>query len=173
MNEDVLYTLAKVAATLAGFSGVVVGLRLRGAPGWSSTELRVLWLLVGDSFAVLFFALAPVPMALAGWTDDAVWGLCNAALGTWFVVANLLALRGERRERAARQLVRVPVITTLFQAVFVVALLMAAALWLGALDIVVARGQAVYVLGLMALLAFAALEFLFFIALASRDVPPR
>ncbi len=43
IDLDVLYTLAKVAATLAGFSGVVVGLRLRGASGWSATESRILW----------------------------------------------------------------------------------------------------------------------------------
>ena len=63
MNQDVLYTLAKVAVTLAGFSGVVVGLRLRGAPAWSATELRVLWLLVCDSFLVLFTTLGLYAMA--------------------------------------------------------------------------------------------------------------
>ncbi|TKR29246.1 hypothetical protein FCE95_13860 [Luteimonas gilva] len=171
MNQDVLYTLAKVAVTLAGFSGVVVGLRLRGAPGWSATELRVLWLLVCDSFLVLFFALLPVPMALADWSDDLIWSLCSALLGTWFVVGNLLALRGERRDRVARRLVKVPVITPLFQIVFVAALAMGIALWLAAFDIAVARGQAIYVLGLIVLLAFASLEFLFFIALASKAQP--
>ena len=169
MNEDVLYTLAKVAVTLGGFSGVVVGLRLRGESGWSATELRVLWLLIGDSFLVLFFSLLPVPMALAAWAPATIWGWCNALLGTWFIVGNLIALRGERRERASQGLVRVPVITALFQFVFVAALAMGAALWLGALDVVVMRGQAVYVTGLMVLLAFASLEFLFFIGLASKE----
>src|SRR3977135_670043 len=102
-NEFVLYTLAQVAITFAGFSGVVVAFRLRGAEAWSPTELRTLWLLLGDSFLVLFFSLLPLPLALANWSPDALWGLCNALLGTWFIVGDLLALRGERRDRALHQ----------------------------------------------------------------------
>jgi hypothetical protein len=64
----------------------------------------------------------------------------------------------------AQQLITVPVITPIFYVVVLVALAMGTALWLSALDLLVPRGQAVYVLGLIALLAFAAVEFLFFIA---------
>lgn len=52
MNEQVLDTLANVAITLAGFSGLVVVFRASGAHTWSATELRVLWFLIGDSFLV-------------------------------------------------------------------------------------------------------------------------
>jgi hypothetical protein len=45
MNESVLYALAEVSVSLAGFSSVVVAYRLQGAQAWSPTELRVLWLL--------------------------------------------------------------------------------------------------------------------------------
>ena len=41
-NEYVLYTLAQVATTLAGFSGLVVVFRVRGAQAWSRAELRIL-----------------------------------------------------------------------------------------------------------------------------------
>ena len=95
MNEYVLYTLAQVAITFAGFSGVVVAFRSRGAEAWSPTELRVLWFFFTDSFLVLFLALLPVALALANWPADAIWGLCNALLGSWFMIGNLLALRGE------------------------------------------------------------------------------
>jgi hypothetical protein len=169
MNETILNTLAEVAITLAGFSGVVVAFRLRGAHSWSPTELRILWLLIGDSFLVLFFSLLPFPLAIANWSDDALWGICNALLGSWFIIGNLLALRGERRDRAARQLITVPVITPIFYIVVLVALAMGVVLWLSALDLLVPRGQAVYVLGLIVLLAFAAVEFLFFIGLVSRS----
>jgi hypothetical protein len=80
----------------------------------------------------------------------------------------VLALRGERRDRAAQQLITVPVITPIFYFVVIVAIAMGIVLWLSALDLLVPRGQAVYLLGLLALLAFAAVEFLFFIALVSR-----
>jgi hypothetical protein len=60
------------------------------------------------------------------------------------------------------------VITPIFYVVVVVAFAMGLALWLSAWDVLVPRGQAIYVLGLIALLAFAALEFQFFIGLVSR-----
>ena len=169
MNETVLNTLAEVAITLAGFSGVAVVFRLRGVHSWSPTELRVLWFLIGDSFLVLFFALLPFPLALANWSHDAMWGFCSALLGSWFIFGDLLALRGERRDRATQQLITVPVITPILYVVVMVALAMSIALWLSAWDILVPRGQAVYVLGLVTLLAFAAVEFLFFIGLMSRQ----
>lgn len=169
MNEAVLYTIAEVAITLAGFSGVVVVFRLRGVDSWSPTELRIFWLLIADSFLTCLFALLPLPLALANWSEEALWGLCNALLGSWFIVANILALRGERKERAARQLITVPVITPIFYVLMVVAAGMSIALWLSAFDLVVPRSQAMYVFGLIMLLAFAALEFLFFIGLMSQQ----
>jgi hypothetical protein len=74
MNEDVLYTLAGVAVTFAGFSGVVVVLPLRSEPLWLPTEIRMLRLLVADSLIVLFLALLPVVLQLASWPQQAIWG---------------------------------------------------------------------------------------------------
>jgi hypothetical protein len=48
-----------------------------------------------------------------------------------------------------------------------IAPLMAFALWLSAFDCIVRRGQAIFVLGLIVLLMYAAFEFLFFIGLMS------
>ena len=153
MNASVLNTLAEVAITLAGFSGVSVVFRLHGAHSWSPTELRVLWFLIGDSFLVLFFSLLPFPLALANRSSEALWGFCNALLGSWFIVGDVLALRGERRDRVAPQQITVPVITPILYVMSICALAMGITLWLSALDLLVARGQAVYVLGLIALLA--------------------
>jgi hypothetical protein len=169
MNQTVLNTLAQVAITLAGFSGIAVVFRLRGAQAWSPTELRVLWFLIGDSFLVLFFSLLPFPLAIANWSHEALWGFCNTLLGSWFIIGDVLALRGERRDRVAQQQVTVPAITPILYVMSIGALAMGIALWLSALDLLVPRGQAVYVLGLIALLAFAAVEFLFFIGLVSRS----
>jgi len=71
MNEYILYTLAQVAATLAGFSGLVVIFRVRGVQAWSRAELRTFWFLLGDSFLVLFFSLLPTPI-----------GACQLASGS-------------------------------------------------------------------------------------------
>lgn len=169
MNESVLYTIAEVAVTLAGFSGVVVAFRLRGVDSWSPTELRILWLLIGDSLLACLFALLPFPLVLANWPQNTLWGLCNALLGFWFIVVNWLALRGERREQATRQLTTVPVITPIFRSFFIVAFAMGIALWMSVWGLVVPRGQAMYVLGLIVLLAFSGVEFLFFLGLLSQQ----
>ena len=152
MNEQVLDTLANVAITLAAFSGLVVAFRVRGVHVWSPTELRVLWFLVVDSFLVVFFALLPVPLALANWSPDALWGLCSALLGSWFLVGGFLALLGELRDRSAKQWVTVRWFTAVLYGIYLVALVMGVLLWLSVWDLVV----------------FAAVEFLYFIGLMSQ-----
>ena len=169
MNESVLYILAEVAVSLAGFSGLVIVFRLRGTEAWTPTELRIFWLLIGDSFLVVIFALLPIPLALANWSPEAIWGLCNAMLGSCFILVDLLVLQGERQDRTARQLVTVPVITPLLYVMSIVGFVMGLALWLSVWDFIVQRGQAVYVLGLILMIAFAAMEFLFFIGLMVRQ----
>jgi hypothetical protein len=91
---------------------------------------------------------------------------------TWWlppVSADLLALLGERRDRALRQQTTVRVVTPILIGLSIIALVMGVVLWLSACDLIVRRGQAVFVLGLIMLLAFAALEFLFFIGLMSQQ----
>jgi hypothetical protein len=169
MNEDVLYTLAQVGVTLAGFSGVVVAFRVQGAHKWAPMELRALWFLIGDSFLVLLFSLLPIPLSLAGWTDDLVWGVCSASLGTWFIIGNLLYLSGEAMDRSTHRRITVPIITPIFQGMGVVSFVMGVALWLSAFDLGVPRNQAFYVFGLMILLVYVAVEFLFFIGVISQQ----
>jgi hypothetical protein len=127
MNEYILCTLAQVATTLAGFSGLVIVFRGRGTEAWSRAELRTLWLLLGDSFLVLFFSLLPLPLALANWSQDALRGLCNALLASWFVIADILAFLGERKDRRLSQVTIVPRITPVLFCMSAIAPLMAVA----------------------------------------------
>ena len=168
MNEQSLDTLANVAITLAAFSGVVVAFRLRGARAWSPTELRVLWFLIGDSLLVVLFALRPLPMALANWPQDLIWSVCSASLGSWFIIGNGLALWGEVRDRSKQRWITIPIITPILYCVETLAVVMGVILWLTVWDFV-PRGQAIYIVGLIVLLAFAAVEFLFFIGLMSQQ----
>ena len=169
MNEQVLDTLANVAITLAAFSGVVVVFRVRGAHTWTPTELLTLWFLIGDCFLVVFLALLPPPLALFNWSPDTLWGLCSALLGSYFFVGDFLALWGERRDRAAKQWIAIPVITPIVYFIYLVAFVMGIALWLSVFDFVVPLGQAIFVLGLIVLLAVAAVEFLFFILIMAQE----
>lgn len=165
MNEDVLYALAGVAVTMAGFSGVVVVLPLRDTPAWSQTEIRMLRLLITDSLVVLFLALLPVPLWLANWSSAAVWGLCSGLLGSWFLVGDFLAIQGELRDRATKDVNTNPINSPTRYGLYLVALVMGVVLWLSVLGLALPLGQALYVLGLIVLLAIAAAEFLFFIGL--------
>lgn len=165
MNEDILYALASVAVTFAGFSGVVVVFPLRDAPKWLPTEIRMLRLLVADSLIVLFLALLPIVLSLGSWSEDAIWHTCNALLGSWFLIGDILAVRGEVRDRAETSSGPEPLKDPIRYGIYVVALLMGLFLWLGVLSPLILAGQMLYVIGLMLLLAFAAAEFLFFINL--------
>jgi hypothetical protein len=165
MNEDILYTLAGVAVTIAGFSGVVVVLPLRDSPNWSPTEIRMLRLLIADSFVTLFLALLPIPLSLANWSPEAIWGLCSALLGSWFLIGDWLAVRGEFADRAEQHSGTNPLNAPIRFGIYLVALLMGIVLWLSALGVLAPAGQALYVLGLMVLLAIAAIEFVFFVSL--------
>ncbi len=169
LDTQILDTIANIAIALAGFSGLVVVFRSRGARSWSPTELRFLWFLIGDSLLVLLFALLPFPMSLANWSEDTIWTVCASLLGTWFIVGDLIALRGERIDRRTQQSRTVPFVTPALYFIFVSALAMGVALWLSAWDFGVPRGQAMYVFGLIVLLGFAAFEFLYFIGLMARD----
>jgi hypothetical protein len=169
VNEAVLYALAEVAAAMAAFSGLVVAFRVRGARRWSPTELRFLWLLVADSFILMLLALLPVPLAMAGWSDDLVWGICSTLLGAWFFIAIVIALRGERADLRAGHLVRVPFVTPILYLTTVVGAALGLALILGAWDLIEPGGEALYVFSLIILLAFAALEFLFFVGLMAQQ----
>lgn len=166
MNEAVLYTLGNAGIALAGFSGIVAAFHLHD---WSATELRILWFLISDSLLVFFFSILPIPLNLAGWSETAIWGFCSALLGSWFFIGDALAIRGEREDRAAGHLVKVPVITPLLYIVTIVAFTMGVALWLSVFDLLIPLGQPVYVSGLIALLAFSAVEFMFFIGLISQS----
>jgi hypothetical protein len=172
MNEAILYTLAGLGMSLAGFSGLAVKL---AAPGggrrWSPVQLRMLGLLIGDSFLVLFLALLPILLVLGGWSQESTWGFCSAALGIWFILGDVLALRGESRDKREQQSATNPFKKSARYLIYVVALMMGAVLLLSAWNVVFASGQALYVLGLMVLLALAAVEFLFFILLAVRQDP--
>jgi hypothetical protein len=75
---------------------------------------------------------------------------------------------GERRDKTKGQVTNVPVITPVLYVVTAMAIVMGVALWLSVFDLVVHRGEAVFVFGLITLLGFAALEFLFFIGLVSQ-----
>jgi hypothetical protein len=167
MDSDLFYALAEVAVALAGFSGIAVVLR-QGSPGRPSPAVgRVLWLLIADCLIVVLFSFVPVVLHKAGWNPGAIWATSNTAVGLLHLaVFGLLApgmLRGFRRigrESHAVFGVLAPAFYLSEFAVGVCQLLAAAGL-------VFSNGEAVYAVGLLAFLLYAAINFTFLVA--SRD----
>jgi hypothetical protein len=85
------------------------------------------------------------------------------------IAATIIALRGEVLDHQRGQLVTVPIVTGALNALSAITLLLAAGLLLSVFDVLGMRGQAIYVLGLMIMLAFAGLEFMFFIGRSSPE----
>jgi len=59
--QGFLLTIAGIALSLAGFSGLVAGLRPTGEP-WTKTDVWRLRRIVQQCFNVLFLALVPIPI---------------------------------------------------------------------------------------------------------------
>jgi hypothetical protein len=80
-NIDTLHTIAQVAITLIGFSGIVIVFGGRTATGWTPEEsLRFYALIVGPLTAL---ACSFVPILLGQLTNDfaIIWRISNAILG--------------------------------------------------------------------------------------------
>lgn len=167
MNEKLLYTLAGLAMSFAGFTGVVVALPRDRR--WTARERRMLWLLISDSFLTLFLALLPVVLALAGWSPDTIWVVCGALLASWFSRGAFVSFRADDRDSHSPEAGDQDISARQRWTVSAMSLVMAGVMWLSVFDILVSRGQAVYVTGLLVLLGFSAMEFLYFIGLLVRE----
>jgi hypothetical protein len=95
--EDVLLTLAQIAAAFAGFGGIVAALGARSIGELSiAARFRFRNLLI-VSIGASLFALVPVMIDVAGAGASLVWALSSVGLGLC-TLGNLLAAR-----RAARR----------------------------------------------------------------------
>ena len=167
MNEDVFYTLAGLAMSFAGFTGVVVVLPRERT--WTARERRMLWFLITDSFLTLFLAMLPVVLALAEWSLDMIWVFCGALLASWFSRGAFVSVRADERDTHSSEATDQDITARQRWTVSAMSLVMAVVMWLSVFDILVPRGQAVYVTGLLVLLGFSAMEFLYFIGLLVRE----
>ena len=82
MNQSAaLQTIAEIAITLGGFTGLVAAFSGKSGHTWTSSELYRLRFLIGLSFTILVSAL--LPFAISGWTESTklVWGLPSLLYG--------------------------------------------------------------------------------------------
>jgi len=117
MHEDWLQTLAEIAVTLAGFSGLLSGIRQRTERETrvNSTRLRTI---VETSLSVLAFCLIPVFLAGLGLTENAAFRVAAAAFLLGFVPSTIrgfqrfLRASGPENDVASSGLLRITAVVS-------------------------------------------------------------
>ena len=162
--EDALLTIAEIALVFAGFTSLIAVVRGPGRGQWRPIEWIAMWLMVGWSLAALFFSLLPVLLFHYGVSPAVLWATSSGALGLFILGFVSVMLRRLRKTQAEVMLPRASrVFRVLVPLVFMAQLL-------AAVDFLVPRGPATYLLGVVALLAFAVFPFVAFLSLiASED----
>ena len=99
-NTGTLHTIAQVAITLIGFSGIVVVFGERTAARWSSEESLRFYVLIAGPLTAL--ACSFVPILLSQVTNDVatIWRSSNAVLGLAHL-ANIVPFFLSRHEAKA------------------------------------------------------------------------
>jgi hypothetical protein len=80
-TSEALTTIAQVAVTLLGFTGVVAVLGRRAHGDWTGHEIATFKTLLEASATALFVSFLPGLLAMATESDLAPWRIANAVLG--------------------------------------------------------------------------------------------
>jgi len=163
MNEHIVLVLlgiAGVAATFAGFSGVVAALDRRARGDWFPEERFRLINMVAISLGTCLFTFLPLVEELLGLSESALWVAASILMGAFCATYVLCAIPLRRRVGRSRP-GSLPLWATV---VFVLCLCSAAALQvLNVTAILVERRAGLYVAGLLLLLVAAGLQFAFLV----------
>jgi len=87
-SEDVFFTIAELSVALAGFSGVVVGIRGTREGGLTRQDLFGLVHILASSGAAMVFSLFPFVLHAAGLGETASWLTTSLTLGALLLVTS-------------------------------------------------------------------------------------
>ena len=148
--DDSLTTIAEIAITLAGFTGLIAV--FRSAKAWTSQELSRLGTIIAACFVCLVTALLPFGLAQFSTSGVVVWGIPLALFGLLhlWIIAYLLAAARARRFRPSSALSRV---------ILTVDALIAAVLVLSPTGLILAPSQGLLILVCIWGLVFPAIGF--------------
>jgi len=96
--HDVLMAIAQVAATFAGFTGIVVVFGRRGQGAWHRFVIKFILL---ASLGVLFFSFVPDVVAAAHIGDTASWRIAMGLFASYHVAVVGWSIVGEQRARTS------------------------------------------------------------------------
>ncbi len=155
-ESETLRTLAEVAVALTGFTGIVAVLGRRAGGEWSPLEWLRLRMLLEASLAVLFLSLLPVLLSTLRPSQGSLWRVANSAQVVVHLGGALLLVLRVSRLEPSQWPSEERWLTALLAPLSLVIILVQAGAVLGLLPGV---ASFVYLLGLMYLLALAALHF--------------
>jgi len=162
---DFLTTIAQVAVSLAGFSGLIAAIRTASPDGWHPRDIWSLSWMLGASIGALILALLPLWLTLFHWPDDLVYRASSAVASVYIGTFVCVMVWAGRRLTAGGHPPRVPIFPTAIALLLGFSALATAAGAAGWLDGTVAP---VYVGSLIALLVASVLVLAVFLVLLAR-----
>jgi len=78
---DTLHTIAQIAITIIGFSGIVIVFGERAVSEWTGEERLRIYALITPTLTALFCSFVPILISAFSLSSDAVWRSSNAVLG--------------------------------------------------------------------------------------------
>ena len=167
-NSEVLLTLADVSVAFAGFAGLAGVLRRHFAPAdhWiAGARFRGL---IENALIALAFSLLPFALERLGLTGNLLWRYASLMFGVGWLAAGVAAMR--YHARAAKE--GSPRIPHARNAVFVVVFLTSAVQIINSFGLFGDWADAIYLVGLYAVLGVAGLLFMRLMAPAKPASPP-
>jgi drug/metabolite transporter (DMT)-like permease len=142
--KEELLTIAQIAVTLIGFSGLIFVVRARNLEQMQPRDLSAIAMIVASGGVSLAFALLPLPLAYLDIPEDVLWRASCGAFGLTLLVTAFVFAAVDRRLTADGHPARTPRFnrTTLSLVVLMALLLSGSALGLP-------HSPAVYLLGLV------------------------
>jgi hypothetical protein len=166
-DTDLLQTIAEIAITLAGFTGVVAFLGDRARGKWRAVDLLRFNNLLNNSIAALLFSFTPILLFKLGTSEPTAWRCSSGFLAAYILIAALRSVREvPRLPDHQRVEISPPVLTAiLFILTAVVALLAA-----NAMGVAYVGESGPVIVALVWLLAFSMFQFVrLLLTLKSRD----
>ena len=169
-HEALLLTIAQVAVTLAGFSGLVVAIRGAPASAWHARDIWSLSWMFGTSFGALFLALLPLLLGAFRVSEEAVWIVANMIMSIFVVLFSVIMIVWGHRLTKAGHPPRVRFFPRAARALLVMCALLAGA---GAAGLFRELRVGFFVAGLISCLLVAALSLVVFLVVLARAAAGR
>ncbi len=96
-GDGFFLTIAQVAVTLAGFSGLVVAMRGNAPDTWHPRDIWSLSWMLGTSFGALFLALLPPLLGFLHFSESSTWVISDLTMCLFMAgLSVVLAISGRR-----------------------------------------------------------------------------